>query len=545
MAADSRYLYHPTHQGLAPQYNYQYQNPPPPTNYEPSPVQHPPPLRNPRTSQPPPHSPHAQYHPQPPLPPPSQSAAYTTAHPSYGSQGHYITHGQPAPPQSAPAQHTPPPPPQPQQQWSNESWTNQYSHYPSHVPQHHHQQQQQLSPPLTSTVAPENTYNSAPGRLEDSPALSSNDGSIRGYDDRTASMHSHHQPSPPQSSFNGPPTIKYRPREEESPSSYTNSQPASPNLFTGLDYDQLMKQIKFVESPLRETLSTFRSPHRNTLEQMMQAATYAAQVLNSAAGIITPSATTTISPPPSVNYHQSHTMPPSQGYGVNRLSSPTLRDRLENNAQSPHAHTFANENSPPLSASTPGSLKRRHTNDYPETSQQSPPLGGSNSGLSTVPQALNQQPPVPSSSLAQPPSGLQQHSFSPSQPLSQPPSQPQPGGVGGMTSSNPLPAQQDGQTCLGCGATSTPEWRRGPMGPRTLCNACGLVYAKLIKKRDRERARGNGSNKTNGSSRPASAAGEGHRSGSGGGDSGSGESDEDEPEDDYGSGTSGQRSEFG
>ncbi|EDR05583.1 uncharacterized protein LACBIDRAFT_302899 [Laccaria bicolor S238N-H82] len=38
---------------------------------------------------------------------------------------------------------------------------------------------------------------------------------------------------------------------------------------------------------------------------------------------------------------------------------------------------------------------------------------------------------------------------------------------------------QEGQTCLGCNATSTPEWRRGPMGPRTLCNACGLVYAKL------------------------------------------------------------------
>lgn len=40
---------------------------------------------------------------------------------------------------------------------------------------------------------------------------------------------------------------------------------------------------------------------------------------------------------------------------------------------------------------------------------------------------------------------------------------------------------QEGQTCLGCSATSTPEWRRGPMGPRTLCNACGLVYAKLVR----------------------------------------------------------------
>ncbi|KAH9840055.1 uncharacterized protein C8Q71DRAFT_855349 [Rhodofomes roseus] len=50
----------------------------------------------------------------------------------------------------------------------------------------------------------------------------------------------------------------------------------------------------------------------------------------------------------------------------------------------------------------------------------------------------------------------------------------------------------EGQTCLGCNATSTPEWRRGPMGPRTLCNACGLVYAKLIKKRNRDPNRGRG-----------------------------------------------------
>ncbi|WVQ79127.1 hypothetical protein IAT38_001222 [Cryptococcus sp. DSM 104549] len=37
--------------------------------------------------------------------------------------------------------------------------------------------------------------------------------------------------------------------------------------------------------------------------------------------------------------------------------------------------------------------------------------------------------------------------------------------------------------CLGCGATKTPEWRRGPMGPRTLCNACGLVHMKLQRKK--------------------------------------------------------------
>lgn len=31
-----------------------------------------------------------------------------------------------------------------------------------------------------------------------------------------------------------------------------------------------------------------------------------------------------------------------------------------------------------------------------------------------------------------------------------------------------------GQKCHSCGTTETPEWRRGPDGARTLCNACGL-----------------------------------------------------------------------
>ncbi|KAE9390446.1 hypothetical protein BT96DRAFT_344030 [Gymnopus androsaceus JB14] len=33
-----------------------------------------------------------------------------------------------------------------------------------------------------------------------------------------------------------------------------------------------------------------------------------------------------------------------------------------------------------------------------------------------------------------------------------------------LTGTIPPPSQEGGQTCLGCGATSTPEWRRGPMG---------------------------------------------------------------------------------
>ncbi|KAI8889745.1 GATA-domain-containing protein [Backusella circina FSU 941] len=37
--------------------------------------------------------------------------------------------------------------------------------------------------------------------------------------------------------------------------------------------------------------------------------------------------------------------------------------------------------------------------------------------------------------------------------------------------------------CHSCNTSETPEWRRGPNGARTLCNACGLHYAKHSKKK--------------------------------------------------------------
>ncbi|CAA7267053.1 unnamed protein product [Cyclocybe aegerita] len=44
--------------------------------------------------------------------------------------------------------------------------------------------------------------------------------------------------------------------------------------------------------------------------------------------------------------------------------------------------------------------------------------------------------------------------------------------------------------CHSCNIRETPEWRRGPDGARTLCNACGLHYAKLMRKRDKANANG-------------------------------------------------------
>jgi hypothetical protein len=34
--------------------------------------------------------------------------------------------------------------------------------------------------------------------------------------------------------------------------------------------------------------------------------------------------------------------------------------------------------------------------------------------------------------------------------------------------------------CYKCNITETPAWRRGPSGLRTLCNRCGLKYARRI-----------------------------------------------------------------
>lgn len=41
------------------------------------------------------------------------------------------------------------------------------------------------------------------------------------------------------------------------------------------------------------------------------------------------------------------------------------------------------------------------------------------------------------------------------------------------------PTAQDAQPvrkCLHCEVTKTPQWRAGPMGPKTLCNACGVRH---------------------------------------------------------------------
>jgi hypothetical protein len=52
----------------------------------------------------------------------------------------------------------------------------------------------------------------------------------------------------------------------------------------------------------------------------------------------------------------------------------------------------------------------------------------------------------------------------------------------------PCPTQHDFPLsqliCHKCEAVATPKWRSGPDGPFTLCNVCGLVYAKRKRRGD-------------------------------------------------------------
>lgn len=51
-----------------------------------------------------------------------------------------------------------------------------------------------------------------------------------------------------------------------------------------------------------------------------------------------------------------------------------------------------------------------------------------------------------------------------------------------LAAENVRQTEQATASCVHCKEGITPEWRKGPYGNRTLCNACGLFYRKLIKK---------------------------------------------------------------
>ncbi|XP_022993356.1 GATA transcription factor 8-like [Cucurbita maxima] len=45
-----------------------------------------------------------------------------------------------------------------------------------------------------------------------------------------------------------------------------------------------------------------------------------------------------------------------------------------------------------------------------------------------------------------------------------------------LSSNDAFNPRGDSRKCLHCEVTKTPQWRAGPLGPKTLCNACGVRY---------------------------------------------------------------------
>ncbi|KAL1550348.1 white collar 2 type of transcription factor [Salvia divinorum] len=50
------------------------------------------------------------------------------------------------------------------------------------------------------------------------------------------------------------------------------------------------------------------------------------------------------------------------------------------------------------------------------------------------------------------------------------------------TSTRKRPMVDDTKACKACGSHATPLWRKGPDGPQTLCNACGLRHLRTVKR---------------------------------------------------------------
>ncbi|KAH8104069.1 hypothetical protein BXZ70DRAFT_1005619 [Cristinia sonorae] len=341
MASDGRYIYQNSQEAQPGAYPYPHYPPPPPSTYDSSQQQqqqqqyasNPPPARPVRNNSSQSHSPH-----QPPAPPPAgysqPPSGYPNPPPAYPA-GQQFGVAQPPPNQ----QQWPPPPP--------ENW----SHYP--------QTFTQPNPPIQQEQ--QSFSNQGNGRAEQPPAPPSehrvpSGSTTKPKQDARRDDRAHRTAGDP-----APPPKGRKTREPEPP-----APPPLPAPL-GLDFMKLLDSYRLIIDSANVMGNDSSQPRPETLERMLQAASYGAQALDAAA-------------------------------------------------------------------------KRVASDVPPETREQEADVADS---AAKVPQKAESHP-------------------------------------------------TEGQTCLGCNATSTPEWRRGPMGPRTLCNACGLVYAKLIKKRTREPGRGRG-----------------------------------------------------
>ncbi|GAA6039317.1 hypothetical protein JCM8097_003262 [Rhodosporidiobolus ruineniae] len=187
--------------------------------------------------------------------------------------------------------------------------------------------------------------------------------------------------------------------------------------------------------------------------------------------------------PPQITYSQPHPSPPIYAQ------------------QQPPQH------SPYPPAASPHPLSQSHGSYFaavpPLPSPHHDPLAATSFPLSTPLPAYPQQspaeqfspPPPAATSSAEPSTSAPAHAHAnavvypdPSQIPVPPP--PPPGSASGK---KPPKQRPDGpvfkpnvKACESCGTVNSPEWRKGPTGAKSLCNACGLRYARSVARQKKQ-----------------------------------------------------------
>ncbi|KAJ6617004.1 hypothetical protein B0H10DRAFT_1347260 [Mycena sp. CBHHK59/15] len=404
---------------------------------------------------------------------------------SHGSWSHH-SYGPPPPPPDTQYNTAPPPPlrppsSEPQRGWSHPS----YAPPPPPPPL---DTQHQYSPPVRPrSDEPQRPYAPPPLPPLDSPNPRQSHSHGHAVSQSHSSYHpsqAHHppHPSPPQSEYH-----RSRRRRDSTPAPPPEPEPLSypaysPSASSGIDFLKLVDSYRVI----MEAGKALSAPREGAMDRMLENAFYGAQVLDGASAAAgepqarhahlraqqhRPRSAVHGSPPvagqqaPVVHQQQQQQQPQLQRiHSASTVSSGSDTGR-------PPIHFQSSARSPPRASAK---AKERSPKDVKAKMRARSPVGSTGTrGAGDKDTA----PAVMSSS---------------SKPQSQKSEEPARASAGADTGHG---SAQDGnhsggtQKCLGCGATSTPEWRRGPLGPRTLCNACGLVYAKLVKKRMREDVR--------------------------------------------------------